>query len=105
MKKLYLRPYPGVIKLCKSRKEYRREHKKLFGKDIDMTGKFGRMDGKWCDSTMTPVWLVWAVDDASLAHEFAHVIFRVFELVGINPTEARNEPFCYMLSQLLLEAK
>lgn len=105
MKELSLRPYPGTIRLCNSKKEYKKEYKKLFNKPIDMTGKFGRMDGLWHEDTMQPIWLVWAVDDARLAHEFAHVIFHVFELVDINPTEAHNEPFCYMLSQLLIEAK
>lgn len=105
MKELSLRPYPGTIRLCKSKKEYQKEHLELFKKPIDVTGKFGRMDGLWHEDTMQPIWLVWAVDDARLAHEFAHVIFHIFELCGISPSEASNEPFCYMLSQLLIEAK
>lgn len=105
MKELSLRPYPGTIRLCKSKKEYQKEYKKLFGKKIDLTGKRGRMDGRWHDDTLRPIWLVWGENNSYLAHEFAHVIFHIFELCGINPTEAANEPFCYMLSQLLLEAK
>jgi hypothetical protein len=35
----------------------------------------------------------------------SHVMLNVFELVGIDPREAGGEPFCYMLSQLMLEAE
>jgi hypothetical protein len=41
----------------------------------------------------------------TLAHEFSHVVLHVFERCGIDPREGSGEPFCYLLSQLLLDAK
>lgn len=49
-------------------------------------------------------YLVWGKNPHTLAHELAHAVLHVFERCGIDPREARGEPFCYMLSQLLLEA-
>lgn len=100
MKELTLRPYPGTIRVCRSKKEYRKEHRRLFGEDIDLTNKFGRMDGHGGKA----VYLVWGCGTAMLAHELSHVILHVFELAGIDPREANGEPFCYMLSQLLQDA-
>jgi hypothetical protein len=31
-------------------------------------------------------------------------VLHVFERCGIDPREAHGEPFCYMLSQLMLDA-
>lgn len=100
MKKLSLRPYPGTIRVCRTKKEYREQHKKLFGYDIDMTNKKGRTDGHG----EKVIYLVWGCDTARLAHELSHVILHVFYLAGIDPREANGEPFCYLLSQLLLDS-
>jgi hypothetical protein len=99
IKTLTLRPYPGTIKVCTSKKEYKNEHKKLFGYSISLKGKYGRMDGHGGKV----VFLVWACDDARLAHELSHVILHTFELAGIDPRDANGEPFCYLLSQLILD--
>lgn len=50
------------------------------------------------------IYLVWGKNRPYLAHEIAHVVLHVFEIAGIDPRDANGEPFCYMLSQLLLEA-
>jgi hypothetical protein len=50
-------------------------------------------------------YLIWAKDAAQLAHEIAHVVLHVFERCGIDPRECNGEPFCYMLSQLMIDAK
>lgn len=100
-----MRPYPGNVTVCKTRNEYQREHKRLFGhEDEGLTERnSGRMTGKTLDPKGVE-YLVWAASSCYLAHELAHVILNSFESVGIDPREAGGEPFCYMLSQLLLEA-
>ncbi len=92
--------------MCKTTTEYQLEYKKLFGEeDKDLTDhKFGRMSGKYDDTKRKPTYIVWAKNKSYLAHELSHVILHVFELTGIDPREANGEPFCYMLSQLMLEA-
>lgn len=108
MKKISLRPYVGTIYLCKSRKELHAQYKKLCQEDYPYSDdpKGGRyvkiVDDKSESGTK---YLVWAHTKHALAHELAHVILIVFDLVGIDPREAKGEPFCYMLSQLLLDAK
>lgn len=101
LKKLSLRPYPGEIRVCKSKKEYKKEHLALFGESISLDGKYGRMDG----DGKKIIYLVWGCDTARLAHELAHVILHSFSVIGIDPREGNGEPFCYLLSQLLLEAE
>lgn len=50
-------------------------------------------------------YLVWANKPHLLAHELSHVVFHVFKRCGIDPRKSTGEAFCYMLSQLMLEAK
>lgn len=104
MKELSLRPYHGRLFVAKSKREYEREHKRLF-KTPDVlscaqagrfTGGEGR-DGLW-------TYLIYAEEAHTLAHEISHCVLHVFERCGIDPRDAGGEPFCYMLSQLLLEA-
>ena len=104
MKELSLRPYNGRLFVAKSRKEYEREHVQLFqtpdvltcAQEGRFTGGEGR-DGMW-------TYLVFAAKPHTLAHELSHCVLHVFERCGIDPREANGEPFCYMLSQLILEA-
>jgi hypothetical protein len=63
------------------------------------------MDGKYDTKTQWPTFLVWGENSAYLAHELAHVILFMFERCSIDPRESNGEPFCYMLSQLLLDAE
>jgi hypothetical protein len=104
VKELSLRPYFGTVRVCKSRKEYQREYKKLHGTEDDglTNASSGRMTGRQYKDR-SPVFLVWGAAPCYVAHELAHVILWVFERAGIDPREAAGEPFCYMLSQLLLE--
>ena len=103
-KQLSLRPYSGKLYLAKSKKDYEKAHKKIF-KDPDIlscqqdgrfTGGEGK-DGNW-------IYLVYANNSATLAHEFCHVIFHVFEECGINPSDSGGEQFCYLLSQMMIDA-
>lgn len=106
MKQLSLRPYNGSLYVCCKEKDYQRAHKKVFGKrDVPLrsAGREGRFaagcgaDGKWA-------YLVWYSNTHTLAHELSHVVLHVFERCGINAHDSGGEAFCYMLSQLMLEA-
>lgn len=106
MKKLSLRPYNGSLYVCSREDDYQRSHRRVFGeRDIALasTGREGRFtggegaDGKW-------TYLIWYTSTHTLAHELSHVVLHVFERCGIDPRKAGGEPFCYMLSQLVLEA-
>lgn len=104
MKELSLRPYHGRLFVAATRKEYQRQHKTLFKTpDVLNCTQAGRFtggegqDGLW-------TYLVYADGVTYLAHELSHVVLHVFERAGIDPREAGGEPFCYMLSQLMLEA-
>lgn len=104
MKRLSLRPYNGNLYLASSKEDYERGHKRLFKTpDVLSCKQAGRftggegVDGYW-------TYLVWADSSATLAHELSHCVLHVFERVGIDPRDSGGEPFCYMLSQLMLDA-
>lgn len=105
MKELSLRPYHGRLFVTFSKKEYEREHVRMFKTpDVLSCAQAGRFsageghDGMW-------TYMVFATKPHTMAHELSHVVLHVFERCGIDPRDANGEPFCYMLSQLLLEAK
>lgn len=104
MKELSLRPYSGRLFVATSIKDYERSHVKLFAEpDIlrcDQAGRFAGGAGK--DGMWT--YLIWGAQTSSVVHELSHVVLHVFERCGIDPREAQGEPFCYMLSQLVIES-
>lgn len=104
MKELSLRPYHGKLFIAKSKEDYEKGHRKLFKTaDVLNCAQQGRFsggeghDGMW-------TYLVYADQPHTLAHELSHVVLHVFERCGIDPRDGSEEPFCYMLSQLMLEA-
>lgn len=103
LRELTLRPYPGMVFVTKDRKAFELAAKQLLDRDEDVRGKAGRF-------LQGPSWyhphtaIVWWTTPATLAHELAHVIFGVFDNVGITVECGNEEPFCYMLSQLFMEA-
>lgn len=107
MKKLSLRPYHGAILLCDSLDEMRKAYRRLcrqpypYQNDDPKGGRYVKLEGPTLGDTR---WLVVAGSPHALAHEFAHVLLQTFGRIGHDPTEGDGEPFCYMLSQLLLEA-
>jgi hypothetical protein len=106
VKKLDLRPYHGMIWLCTTEelhKAYKRLCKSPYPYQDPKDG--GRYVKVTYDIPAQTIWLVWASDFAYLAHEFSHVLLQTFGTVGHDPTVGDGEPFCYMLSQLLLEAR
>ena len=105
MRELSLRPYNGRLFFVRTKKDYERAHKKLFktpdvlncSQDGHFSGGEGK-DGLW-------TYLVYASKQSIAAHEFAHVIFHVFKRCGIPPEAGNEEPFCYMLSQLMIDSE
>jgi hypothetical protein len=103
LKELPLRPYPGCVLVTKNRKAFEQAAKELFDRDEQLRGKCGRFLGghSWYHPH---TYLVWFTTPETLAHELAHVILDIFETVGVDAHCGGGEPFCYMLSQLILEA-
>lgn len=105
MKEVSLRPYNGRLFVAANKKEYEDGHVGLFNTPDELNctqeGRFSGGEGK--DGLWT--YLVWAKSAHTLAHELSHVVLHVFERCGIDPRGEGGEPFCYMLSQLLLDAK
>ena len=104
MKELSLRPYNGRLFVVSTTKEYERAHKRLF-KTLDVLscaqeGRFSGGEGRGGMWT----YLVWGKKPHNLAHEISHTVLHVFKRCGIDPREGNGEPFCYMLSQLILDA-
>ena len=102
LKILPLRPYPGYVIVTRNRKAYERAAKELFGVEDKIINQYGRFQGGstwWHPYT----YVLWYSSPETLAHELAHVIFAIFDTVGIDPRAGGEEPFCYMLSQLILE--
>lgn len=101
---LSLRPYHGKLFVAPTVKAYERAHQRLFKTPDVLTcaqlGRFSGGEGK--DGMWT--YLVWGAKPHTLAHELCHVVLHVFERCGIDPRTGGGEPFCYMLSQLFLEA-
>lgn len=105
MRELSLRPYHGRLFLAASKKDYEQQHLRLFKTpDVLTCAQCGRfvggegLDGMW-------TYLIWAQALPQLAHELSHVVLHTFERCGIDPREANGEPFCYLLSQLLIDAR
>jgi hypothetical protein len=106
MKELSLRPYHGSIFLCESPDEMRKQYKRICRKACphpigESGGRYIKIEFEHPHETR---WLVYGDSPASLAHEFSHVLLQTFGTIGHDPTVGDGEPFCYMLSQLMLEA-
>lgn len=104
MNEISLRPYPGRLFVVATKRDYKKAHKRIFQKRVSIPkGMFGRCtfqckQGSW-------KYLVWADNHQNMAHELAHVVFHVFDICGIDPRSGNEEPFCYLLSQLVFEAQ
>jgi len=100
---LSLRPYPGSLTFTFTRSEYHKAYKKMFGCADDPNSNVAV--GRFCGASTNGVWhfLVRAKDHETIAHEIAHVILELFSNCGIDPRDSSGEPFCYMLSQLILD--
>lgn len=101
---LQLRPYHGRLWVARSIEGYQKTHELIFDHpDVLTCAQAGRFSGgEGNDGLWT--YLIWADEPHTLAHELSHAILHVFERCGMDPRESNGEPFCYMLSQLLMEA-
>ena len=103
-RELSLRPYNGRLFFASTKDDYLRAHRRVFAEPDVLTcvteGRFTGGQGK--DGLWT--YLVWAESPHTLAHEMAHAVLHVFERCGIDPIAANGEPFCYLLSQLIVDA-
>lgn len=100
MKTISLSPYPGSVTICDTKKQYRKQHKKLFGYGVDFDIKRGRCDG----DAKTGNYLVYAEDNYLMVHEMCHVVMTLFDRIGVNPADSQGEAFCYMIEHLTREA-
>ncbi len=105
MKELSLRPYTGRLFIARTKAEYERGHKELFDEpDVLTCSKKGTFTGgKGKDGFWT--YLIYARTPDVLAHELCHCLFHVFENINADPRQCSEEPFCYMLSQLMIDAR
>lgn len=104
MRELSLRPYNGTLFIAKSRRDFQISYKKLFKESIVLYCYQYGMTSSRCDKNGEWTYLIWASSTETLVHEISHVVLHVFDRCGIDPREANGEPFCYMLSQLLIDA-
>ena len=106
VKKLSLRPYHGSVWVCDTLDAMRRAYKYIMRaaypyEDDPDGGRFVLLEG---DKIGDRIFLVFGSNAPALAHEFAHVLLIVFRTIGHDPRQGDGEPFCYMLSQLMIEA-
>jgi hypothetical protein len=105
VKEISLRPYNGRLFVEKTKKGYEKAHSKIFKTpdilNCSQEGRFSGGEGK--DGMWT--YLVWGKSHHNLVHEISHVLLHVFERCGIDPREALGEPFCYMISQLMMDVR
>ena len=102
-----LRPYPGTIKLFRDLPQMRAYYEAHTGKKYEYAdeatgGRYVRLEGK---KEMDTVWIVYARKPHVLAHELTHILLQLWNEIGAHPADGNGEPFCYMLSQLMIEAK
>lgn len=108
VRKLSLRPYHGTVWLCETIEAMHRAYKHIMrspwphGEDRPDGGRYVMLD---TDDIRNRIFLVYAGNKAALAHEFAHVLLIVFRTIGHDPRDGDGEPFCYMLSQLMIDAE
>jgi hypothetical protein len=104
MKELSLKPYSGRLFLASSVRDYEKSHVKLFKEpDVLSCSQAGRFSGG-CGKDDLWTYLVYVKRTCDLVHELCHVVLHVFKRSGIDPVKAKGEPFCYLLSQLVLDA-
>lgn len=104
MKELSLRPYHGRLFYVSTKKAYEKARMKLFKTpDVIASSAEGRFSGG-CGHDAMWTYLVYAKKPHILAHELTHVLMHVWERCNIDPRDSGGEAFCYMLSQLMMEA-
>ncbi len=102
-KRLHLSPYPGIVLVTQNWDDFAMLAKKLLDRDEDNHNVAGRYVGGSSKLNSITYIAFWTTT-ATLAHEMAHIVFAIFDLVGIQDASCGNEePFCYLLSQLITD--
>lgn len=105
MRKILLTPYPGAVVLTRTRREFEREYKRISGNSCTLPlSTTGRMQPFTWDRYAS-VYLIFAPQVSTLAHELSHAILALFNDIGIDPRQNGGEPFCYLLGHLMDEAR
>lgn len=104
--RLPLRPYPGEILLFRDLSHLKAKYyaltKTAYPYEDEATGgRFVHVEGNKAHNSL---YLVYGRKPHVLAHEFGHILLLLFKRIGSDPAEGGGEPFCYMLSQLMLDA-
>lgn len=101
--KVSLKPYNGKCYVFETAEEYEKAHKRLLKTpdvlNCSVAGRFSGGEGH--DGIWT--YVIYAPSGAVLAHELAHVILHTFERSGFDAHCGGGEPFCYLLSQMMIE--
>lgn len=105
MKRIELTPYYSHVIVTRSAADAKRTYQRMFKQKLEiLTNCYGlttTLQRKGC----TDAYFVYAVRTSDLAHEFGHVLLRLFKSIGSDPAEGGGEPFCYLLSHLMDEAR
>lgn len=105
MKKILLTPYYSFVLLTRTVPELKRAYRRIAKKPLEMSDNTFGITISLSRKRNVDAYLVYAHSTSDLAHEFAHVILRLFKEIGLDPTEGNGEPFCYLLSHLMGKAR
>ncbi|MDP3937670.1 MAG: hypothetical protein Q8R92_05990 [Deltaproteobacteria bacterium] len=105
MKKIPLTPYHSHVILTRTVREAKRVYRRLYKSELELPhnarGYTVTLERKGCADS----YFVYAGSVSDLAHEFGHVLLWLFKAIGSDPAEGGGEPFCYMMSYLMEEAR
>ena len=104
MKKILLTPYYSHVIVTRTPAEAKRTYRRLYKKDLHIAHNTYGLTVTLGSKGHVNAYFVYARSTSDLAHEFGHVLLRLFKEIGSDPTEGSGEPFCYMLSHLMGEA-
>lgn len=107
-KRAQLAPYPGSVCRFNSWQDLRGYYEKQVGpypyqNDEPNGGRFIYVEN--AKNASKSEYLVFGREPHVFAHELSHAILDLFKRVGIDPREGNGEPFCYLLSQLMLDLR
>ena len=105
MKKILLTPYHSHVILTRSATEAKRVYKRRYKSELEITHNTYGVTVTLARNGCANAYFVYAKSTSDLAHEFGHVLLRLFKEIGSDPAEGHGEPFCYMLSYLMGEAR
>lgn len=100
-----LQPYPGKLFFAETKEAFNAALDHLRW-DIERMGTTDCRAGRAASGMGReglPCFLIYADNAASLAHEVVHTVFAVFDLIGASPLCGAEEPFCYMVSQIMTD--